>query len=56
MFTLNATLILAITYILNSKRPQPPRGIHKLIEELMQFKFSIYYLPGLKMHIADFFV
>ena len=43
----------AITYILKSKRTPPTRRIHKLIEELMQFNFSIYYLPGAKMHIAD---
>ena len=43
----------AITYILKSKRTPPTRRIRKLIEELMQFNFSIYYLPGAKMHIAD---
>ena len=43
----------AITYILKSKRTPPRRRIRKLIEELMQFNFSIYYLPGAKMHIAD---
>ena len=43
----------AITYILKSKRTPPTRRIRKLIEELMQFNFSIYYLPGEKMHIAD---
>ena len=43
----------AITYILKSKRTLPTRRIRKLIEELMQFNFSIYYLPGAKMHIAD---
>ena len=43
----------AITYILSSKRKIATRRIQKLIEELMQFNFSIYYLPGAKMHIAD---
>ena len=43
----------AITYILTSKKKIAPRRIQKLIEQLMQFNFSIYYLPGSKMHIAD---
>ena len=43
----------AITYILSSKRKIATRRIQKLIEQLMQFNFSIYYLPGTKMHIAD---
>ena len=43
----------AITYILASKRKIATRRIQKLIEQLMQFNFSIYYLPGAKMHIAD---
>ena len=43
----------AITYILTSKKRIATRRIQKLIEQLMQFNFSIYYLPGTKMHIAD---
>ena len=43
----------AITYILSSKKKIATRRIQKLIEQLMQFNFSIYYLPGTKMHIAD---
>ena len=43
----------AITYILSSKKKIATRRIQKLIEQLMQFNFSIYYLPGSKMHIAD---
>ena len=43
----------AITYILTSKKKIATRRIQKLIEQLMQFNFSIYYLPGSKMHIAD---
>ena len=43
----------AITYILTSKKKIATRRIQKLIEQLMQFNFSIYYLPGTKMHIAD---
>ena len=43
----------AITYILTSKKKIATRRIQKLIEQLMQFNFSIHYLPGSKMHIAD---
>ena len=43
----------AITYILSSKKKIATRRIQKLIEQLLQFNFSIYYLPGSKMHIAD---
>ena len=43
----------AITYIFTSKKKIATRRIQKLIEQLMQFNFSIYYLPGSKMHIAD---
>ena len=43
----------AITYILSSKKKIATRRIQKLIEQLMQFNFSIYYLPGSKMNIAD---
>ena len=43
----------AITYILTSKKKIATRRIQKWIEQLMQFNFSIYYLPGSKMHIAD---
>ena len=43
----------AITYILTSKKKIATRRIQKLIEHLMQFNFSIYYLLGTKMHIAD---
>ena len=43
----------AITYILTSKKKIATRRIQKLIEQLMQFNFSIYYLSGSKMHIAD---
>ena len=54
MSTLNAFCDhSAITYILTSKKKIATRRIQKLIEQLMQFNFSIYYLPGSKMHIAD---
>ena len=43
----------AITYILNSKKRIATRRIQKLIEQLLQFNFTIHYLPGSKMHIAD---
>lgn len=43
----------AITYILTSKKKIATRRLEKLIEQLITFNFSIYYLPGQKMHIAD---
>ena len=43
----------AITYILNSKKRIATRRIQKLIEQLLQFNFTIHYLPGSRMHIAD---
>ena len=43
----------AITYILSSKKKIATRRIQKLIKHIMPFNFSVYYLPGSKMHIAD---
>ena len=43
----------AIAHILNSKKKIATRRIERLIELLMPFNFSIHYLPGEKMHIAD---
>ena len=43
----------AISYILSSKKKIATRRIQKLIEQLLQFNFSIHYLPGSKMYIAD---
>lgn len=43
----------AIPQILKGKKKLPTRRIQRLIEHLMPFNFSIQYLPGDKMHIAD---
>ena len=43
----------ALTYILNSKRPIATNGLDRLVRALNKFNFSIYYLPGQKMHVAD---
>ena len=43
----------AIVQILNGKKKLPTRRIQRLIEHLLPFNFTIQYLPGNKMHIAD---
>ena len=43
----------ALTYILNSKRPIVTNRLDRLVRALNKFNFSIYYLPGQKMHVAD---
>ena len=43
----------ALTYILNSKRPVVTNRLERLVRALNRFNFSIYYLPGQKMHVAD---
>ena len=43
----------AIAHIMNSKKKIATRRIQRLIEHLLPFNFSVYYLPGEKMHIAD---
>ena len=43
----------AIVQILNGKQKLPTRRIQRLIEHLLPFNFSVQYLPGEKMHIAD---
>ena len=43
----------ALTYILNSKRPIVTKCLDRLVRALNKFNFSIYYLPGKKMHVAD---
>ena len=42
----------AIAHIMNSKKIATGR-IQRLIEHLLPFNFSVYYLPGEKMHIVD---
>ena len=43
----------AIPQILKGKKKLPTRRIQRLIEHLLPFNFTIHYLPGEKMHIAD---
>ena len=43
----------AIVQILNGKKKIPTRRIQRLIEHLLPFNFTVQYLPGNKMHIAD---
>ena len=54
MFILNASVTIQPSLTsLAAKKKIATRRIQKLIEQLMQFNFSIYYLSGSKMHIAD---
>ena len=39
--------------MLNGKKKLPTRRIQRLIEHLLPFNFTVQYLPGNKMHIAD---
>ena len=43
----------AITQILNGKKKLPTHRIQRLIEHLLPLTFTVQYLPGEKMHIAD---
>ena len=43
----------AIAQILNGKKKLPTSRIQRLIEHLLPFNFTVQYLPGEKMHIAD---
>ena len=43
----------AIVQILNGKKKLPTRRIQRLVEHLLPFNFTVQYLPGNKMHIAD---
>ena len=43
----------AIVQILKGKKKLPTRRIQRLIEHLLPFNFTVQYLPGNKMHIAD---
>ena len=38
---------------MNGKKKLPTRRIQRLIEHLPPFNFTVQYLPGNKMHIAD---
>ena len=42
-----------IVQILNGRKKLPTRTIQRLIEHLLPFNFTVQYLPGNKMHIAN---
>ena len=44
----------ALIHILNAKREPPTLRLKKLIENLNEYKFDIYFLKGKEMHISDF--
>ena len=45
---------LALVHILKAKRELPTLRLKKLIENLSEYKFDIYFLKGKEMHISDF--
>ena len=44
----------ALVHILKAKREPPTLKLKKLIENLSEYKFDIYFLKGKEMHISDF--
>ena len=44
----------ALVHILKAKREPPTLRLKKLIENLSEYKFDIYFLKGKEMHIPDF--
>ena len=44
----------ALVHILKAKRETPTLRLKKLIENLSEYKFDIYFLKGKEMHISDF--
>ena len=44
----------ALVHILKAKRKPPTLRLKKLIENLSEYKFDIYFLKGKEMHISDF--
>ena len=44
----------ALVHILKAKRESPTLRLKKLIENLREYKFDIYFLKGEEMHISDF--
>ena len=44
----------ALVHILKAKREPPTLRLKKLIENLSEYKFDIYFLRGKEMHISDF--
>ena len=43
-----------LVHILKGKREPPTLRLKKLIENLSEYKFDIYFLKGKEMHISDF--
>lgn len=44
----------ALVHLLKAKREPPTLRLKKLIENLSEYKFDIYFLKGKEMHISDF--
>ena len=44
----------ALVHILKAKRELPTLRLKKLIENLSEYKFDIYFLKDKEMHISDF--
>ena len=44
----------ALVHILKAKREPPTLRLKKLIENLSEYKFDIYFLKGKEMHVSDF--
>ena len=44
----------ALVHILKAKRELPTLRLKKLIENLSEYKFDIYFLKGKEMHISEF--
>ena len=44
----------ALVYILKAKREPPILRLKKLIENLSEYKFDIYFLKGKEIHTSDF--
>ena len=44
----------ALVHILKAKREPPTLRLKKLIENLSEYKFDIYFLKGKERHISDF--
>ena len=44
----------ALVHILKTKRELPTLRLRKLLENLSEYKFDIYFLKGKEMHISDF--
>ena len=44
----------ALVHILKAKRELPTLKLKKLMENLSEYKFGIYFLKGKEMHISDF--